>query len=123
MSERNEIKERLEQTILGKIEQVNECDKEDSSRLMCEVDTLCKTLNEFDKTDNTVESESQDRDIKKIISKKERRIKFAGELFTALIAVGGYLTLHCMAMRYEDKENVFHLSSTKTNLNKAGNKK
>ena len=108
MKRKETVKSRLEEVTLARIDDLEYANREDSEILIDEVKVLTDSLNEIEKTKN---------------GKKERRLKFAGEILAALIGVGGYIGLHAIAMKYEDEGHAFSLSSTKTNLNKANFKK
>lgn len=104
MKKKETVRGRLEEVTLMRINELEIANEEESATLIDEVRILTESLNEFEKTRN---------------GKKERRLKFTGEILAALIGVGGYIGLHLLAMKYEDSDNVFKYSSTKTNLNKA----
>lgn len=108
MKRKETVKSRLEEVTLACVDDLEYANCDTKRILIDEVKVLTASLNEIEKTKN---------------GKKERRLKFAGEILAALIGVGGYIGLHAIAMKYEDEGHAFSLSSTKTNLNKANFKK
>mgnify|MGYP003594478966 CR=1 FL=1 len=121
-----EVKYRLETEIINRLDGLEGADPMETKEQVEQCCKLCDKYTDIVKLDLVLgESQAKEQSFTEEMKnkKKDRRFNLITQLAIAIIPVLGYIGLHTMAMKYEDEDHVFRLSSTKTNLGKANVKK